>query len=125
MLSVFAISSRYVSMCATSSRRSRQREQPSSVPRRIETVRTRPCSGPKSTDQDNNRCHLSFDRLNSGAGLFQVDAPVHIIEGETHTNAGKFYQVACPVVVLSPEVAFTPVYLDSLVLAADQHVLLH
>ena len=59
------------------------------------------------------------------SGLSQVDAPVHIIEGETHTNAGKFYQVAFLVVVLSPEVALTPVYLDRLILTADQHVLLH
>lgn len=59
------------------------------------------------------------------SGLSQVDAPVHIIEGEIHTNAGKFYQVAFLVVVLSPEIALTPVYLDSLILAADQHVLLH
>src|SRR5690349_16950984 len=55
----------------------------------------------------------------------QADPAIHLVKRKTDADADEFDQVAFAIVVLSPEVALAPVDLNRLVLAANQHVLLH
>src|SRR6266852_5672502 len=55
----------------------------------------------------------------------QGDAVVHLVKGKTDAEAGEFDQVACAIVILSPEGALTSVDLNRLVFAANEHVFLN